>query len=192
MYNLNPILNLLSGTVPNSQVWKERLTSFFNNDEYDPKLQDQYYDGLIKNVYEVEQLLKNGTVIDQYTGLFSFPSPYIEASHSFNIAHFISRNYQHFYGKNILTVCHDYGILNVQLKLCGLNLVSSIQKPYFQTGTILTCIGNNAPPYPINEFLFEEEDIIIMSCVFEDGDLSFKNWEYMVNKRLDGKDVFLF
>jgi hypothetical protein len=29
-----------------------------------------------------------------------------------------------------------------------------------------------------------------MSCVFENEELSYKNWEFMLDKRLSGKDVF--
>ena len=128
--------------------------------------------------------------MDPYTGLFSFSSFDIESSHSFNLAYFISKNYQHFFRKKILTVCADYGILNVQMKLCGLDVVSSVQKETFNVGTVLACIGNNSPPYPINKFEFPEEDVLIMSCVFQEDDLSYKNWEYMIDKRAEGKEVF--
>ena len=81
-------------------------------------------------------------------------------------------------------------MLNIQAKFSGLNLISSVQKEYFNTGTVLACIGNNSPPYPINKFDFEEEDVIMMSCVFQENDLAYKNWEFMIDKRLEGKEVF--
>lgn len=190
IYNLSPILNLLTPALPNADVWRERIQSFFSNKEYDAELQDWYYDKLISNIQEVKELLHGINFVDSYTGLFSMPSPYIEATHSFNIAKFIGDHYQHFYGKKILTVCADFGMLNIQAKFSGLNLLSSIQKEYFNTGTVLACIGNNCPPYPINKFDFEEEDVIIMSCVFQEDDLSYKNWEFMLDKKLDGKEVF--
>lgn len=190
IYNLSPILNLLTSDLPNRDVWHERIVFFFDNQEYDADLQDWYYDKLISNISEVNSLLRGGNFVDPYTGLFSMPSPHIEATHSFNIAKFISNHYQHFYGKKILTLCADFGILNIQSKLSGLNIVSCVQKEYFNTGTVLACIGNNSPPYPINKFDFEEEDAIIMSCVFQDDDLTYKNWEFMLDKRLDGKEVF--
>lgn len=192
IYNLSPIFKFLSPDNTNSKVWKERITSFFENQEYDGELQDWYYDKLLSNLEEVDFYLNKGILVDEYTGLFSLDSPYIAGtgSHSFNLAHFISHNYQHFFGKRILTVCADFGILNIQLKLCGLNLVSSIQKEFLNVGTVMTCIGNNCPPYPINKFDFEEEDVLMMSCVFQDPDLTYKNWEFMLDKRLEGKEVF--
>lgn len=190
IYNLSPFFKFLSPENTNSKVWKERITSFFDNQEYDGELQDWYYDKLLSNLEEVDYYLNKGILVDEYTGLFSPDSPYIVGTHSFNLAYFISSNYQHFFGKRILTLCSDFGILNIQLKLCGLNLVSSIQKEYLNVGTVLACIGNNCPPYPINKFEFEEEDVLMMSCVFQDPDLSYKNWEFMLDKRLEGKEVF--
>lgn len=190
MYNLTPFTSLLTENVPSANIWRERITSFFTNEEYDAELQDWYYDNLLNNIDDMKRLLNRGFFVDSYTGLFSFPSDVIEGAHSFNLAYFISQNYQHFYGKNILTICADYGILNIQLKLCGLNLISSVQKENFNTGTVLTCIGNNSPPYPINKFEFPEEDVIIVSSVFQDDNLAYQNWEYMLEKKLDGKEVF--
>lgn len=190
MYNLTPFTTLLTENVPSADVWRERITSFFHNEEYDAELQDWYYDRLINSIYEVKHLLDRGSFVDPYTGLFSFPSNAIEGAHSFNLAYFISQNYQHFYGKKILTVCADYGIMNAQLKLCGLNLVSAVQKESYNIGTILTCIGNNSPPYPINKFEFPEEDVLILSSVFQEDDLAYRNWEYMIDKRAVGKEVF--
>lgn len=190
IYNLTPVLSLLNEHVPSALAWRDRIPAFFNNEDYDPNLQDWYYDQLITNIAEVNKLLRGGYMIDPYTGLFSFPSEHIEATHSFNLALFLSRNYQHFYGKRILTVCADFGMVNIQAKLSGLNIVSSVQKEYFNVGTVLACIGNNSPPYPINKFDFEEEDAIIMSCVFQEDNLAYRNWEYMVDKRTQGKEVF--
>lgn len=190
IYNLSPILNLLTPEVSNRDNWRERIVSFFSNEEYDSILQDWYYDKLITNISEVNQLIRGINYVDPYTGLFSMPSPYIEATHSFNMAKFLSDYHQHFYGKKILTLCADFGILNIQAKFCGLNVVSSVQKEYFNTGTVLACIGNNCPPYPINVFEYEPEDVIMMSCVFQEDDLSYKNWEFMLDKRAEGKEVF--
>lgn len=189
-YNLSPILSLLNENTPNAEVWRDRITSFFSNEEYDSELQDWYYDKLINYTYEVSSFFANGYFVDPYTGFFSFPSAHIEASHSFNMALFISANHQHFFKKNILTVCGDFGILNLQIKMSGLNLVSSVQKEYYNVGTILACIGNNSPPYPINKLEFPEEDVIFMSCVFQEDELAYKNWEYMLDKRAVGKEVF--
>ena len=189
-YNLSPILTTLTERVSNADVLRERIASFFANEEYDAELQDWYYNKLIDNISEVKSILNAGVFIDSYTGLFSFPSEHIEASHSFNLAHFLANNSQRFYKKNILTVCGDFGILNVQLKLMGMNVVSSVQKEYLNVGTVLACIGNNSPPYPINKFEFPEEDVLIMSCVFQDDDLTYKNWEYMLEKKIEGKEVF--
>ena len=82
IYNLSPITNLLTADLPNRDVWRERIQSFFNNQEYDADLQDWYYDKLINNISEVDQLLRGINFVDPYTGLFSMPSPYIEATHS--------------------------------------------------------------------------------------------------------------
>lgn len=189
-YNLNPILSLLREETPNADTWKSRIEYFFNNEDYDPELQDWYYDTLLSNIPAVDSCFHAGYVIDPYTGLFSFPSRYIDASHSFNIALFVSKHYQHFYKKKILTVCADFGMLNVQMKLCGLDLVSAVQNEYYNIGSVLACIGNSAPPYPINRFEFPEEDVLFMSCVFQDEDLAYKNLEMMIDKRLEGKEVF--
>lgn len=190
IYNLSPIFKFLSEDQPNSLVWQERISSFFANEEYDGELQDWYYDTLISEPGELDYLLNKGAMTDEYTGLFSIPASPLSGKHSFNLAYFISKNFQQFYNKKLLTVCADFGILNIQAKMCGINLVSSVQKNYLNVGTILTCIGNNCVPYPINKFDFEEEDAIIMSCVFEDPDLAYKNWEFMLDKRLSGKDVY--
>lgn len=189
-YNLSPILTLLTESVPNAEIWKDRFNFFFNNEEYDEELTDWYYDKLINNIREVKDLLTSQYVVDSYTGLFSFSSEHIDATHSFNLALFLSGNYQHFYKKKILTVCADFGMLNVQIKMAGLNLVSSVQKEYYNVGTVLACIGNNAPPYPINRMEFPDEDVLIMSCVFQEDDLAYKNWQYMLDKRAEGKEVF--
>lgn len=190
IYNLSPIFRFLSDEEPNALVWRERISLFFSNEEYDGDLQDWYYDTLLSFPLDLDYLLNNGVMTDEYTGLFSFPAPIVGDAHSFNVAHFISKNYHHFYNKKLLTVCADYGMLNIQAKMCGINLVSSVQKNDLNIGTVLACIGNNCAPYPINKFDFEEEDAIIMSCVFETEDLSYKNWEFMLDKRLSGKDVF--
>lgn len=189
-YNLNPLLNLLTPERPNAQNWRERIQWFFDNEEYDGELQDQYYDILINSVQDFDYFIHKGTLTDSYTGLFTIPSPSIEGLHSFNLAKFINDNYQHFFKKKILTLCADFGIMNIQAKLCGLDIVSSVQKQNLNAGTVLTCIGNNCPPYPINKFEFEEEDVLIMSNVFDDEDLCYKNWQFMLDKRLDGKEVF--
>jgi hypothetical protein len=190
IYNLSPIFKFLSPENANSEIWREKITSFFDNKEYDGELQDFYYDCLINNTDHIDYLLNNGILVDQYTGLFSLPASGLSGKHSFNLAYFISRNYQHFYNKKILTVCGDFGILNIQARLCGLNIISSVQKDFLNAGTVMVCIGNNCPPYPINKFEFEEEDVVIMSSIFEDANLAYKNWQFMIDKRLDGKEVF--
>lgn len=190
IYNLSPIVSLLKEDTPNAATWKSRIEYFFNNEEYDPVLQDQYYDILLSGIPAVEFCFNTTPVIDDYTGLFSFPSEYIQGSHSFNIALFISQHYQHFFKKKILTVCADFGMLNIQMKLSGLNIVSAVQSEFYNIGSVMACIGNNAPPYPINLFEFPEEDVLFMSCVFQDEDLAYKNLEMMIDKRLAGKEVF--
>jgi len=190
IYNLEPIKILITENTPSGDIWIERLNHFFAQDDYDPYLTDWYYDKLINNISEVKSLLNNGYFIDPYSGLFSFPSLNIEANHSFNLAYFINKNPQQFFGKKILTLCSDFGIVNIQAKMCGLNVVSAIQKEYLNVGSILCCIGNGAPPYPINKFDFEQEDVMILSCVFQDDDLSYKNWEMMVDMKAQGKEVF--
>lgn len=189
-YNISPFLAILTDKIPNAEIWKNKFTSFFQNKEYDPVLQDWYYDKLIDNISEVQKTLEAGYFVDSYTGLFSFPSPHIEASHSFNLARFVNDNYQHFYNKKILTLCADFGVMNIQMKMCGLNVVSSVQKEYYNVGSVLACIGNNVPPYPINRFEFPEEDVVFLSCVFQEDELSYVNWEYMIEKKLASKEVF--
>lgn len=190
IYNLSPLTSLLTEKIPNADVWKNRILDFFDNQEYDPALQDWYYNKLIDNIGEVNSLLSGGYFVDPYTGLFSFPSSHIEATHSFNLALFIGSQNRHFFNKKILTICADFGILNIQMKMCGLDVVSSVQKEYYNVGTVLACIGNNCPPYPINRMEFPEEDAVFLSCVFQEDELAYRNWEFMIEKRLEGKEVF--
>ena len=190
IYNLTPILDQITPEIHNRDIWIDRITSFFNNHEHEPSLQDSYYDILIKNADNpVNFMLSKGYLIDPYTGLFTFDLDFVRSKHSFNIAGFVSSNYQYFHKKKIMTICSDYGMMNIQMKLAGLDVVSGVQKDYLNVGTVLACIGNNSPPYPINKFDVEE-DVLFLSCVFDEEDLAYKNWEMMLEKKIDGKEVF--
>lgn len=190
-YNLSPILKLLKPDAPNSEEWKNRIVSFFGNENYDPQLLDEYYSYLISNLNFIEPLFEIGYLADPYTGLFTFDNDYHTFRSSFNMAYYIERNRSSFLNKKILTMTTDAGIMNVQLKLCGLDLVNSIMMPPFNVlGAILICIGNNSPPYQMNVRNMEHVDVVFINNMFETSDMAYDVWNMMLDMKLQGKEVY--
>lgn len=191
IYNLTPILKLIKPGAPNGDEWKSRITKFFANEDYDPELLDGYYTHLISNLELIEPLFEYGYLADPYTGLFTFDNPYYNYRSSFNIAYFIERNRGSFLNKKILTVTSDGGIMNVQCKLLGLNLVNSLFMPTFNIlGAILVCIGNNSPPYPLNRAFVDEADIVFVNNMFDTSDMAFETWNMMLDMKIQGMEVY--
>ena len=191
IYNLTPILKLIKSDAPNGDEWKSRITSFFNNEDYDPELLDQYYGNLISNLPFIEPLFDYGYLVDPYTGLFTFDNPYYTYRSSFNIAYYIERNRSSFLNKKILTVSTDGGIMNVQSRLLGLDLVNSIVVPTYNVlGAILVCIGNNSPPYPMNKPSVDRADIVFVNNMFDDSDAAYDTWNMMLDMKINGSEVY--
>jgi hypothetical protein len=190
-YNLSPILKLLKPDATNSEEWKNKIVSFFGNENYDPQLLDEYYSLLINNLNFIEPLFECGYLADLYTGLFTFDNNYHVFRSSFNMAYYIERNRSSFLNKKILTMTTDAGIMNVQLKLCGLDLVNSIMAPSFNVlGSILICIGNNSPPYQMNRKHMEQVDVVFINNMFETSDMAHSIWNTMIDMKIEGKEVY--
>lgn len=190
-YNLSPILKHLKPEQPNSEQWKEKITTFFSNEQYDPELLDRYYSSLINNLSIAAPLFEFGYLVDPYTGLFTFDNKYYTYISSFNMAYYIERNRINFLNKKILTLTCDAGIMNIQLKLCGLNLCNSIIVPGFNIlGAILACIGNNSPPYIMNDRNVEDADVIFINNLFLSSDMAHHTWNMMIDMHTKGKEVY--
>ena len=186
-YNLTPLLDAVKN-VPSSDEWKEKITTFFNNENYDAGLLDYYYNVLINDIWTVRYTLECGYLVDDYSGLFSFDTPETKTFHTFNMANFVRRNHQHFYKKSIQTMCGDYGILNLQIRLCGLDLKSAAVPAYDIVGAVLAVIGNNCSPYA---FVDKDCDVIFACNVFTDEDTSYRIWSLLYEKQKQGKEVFI-
>lgn len=174
--------------VPSSDIWKERIEKFFANEHYEPILQDQYYNILLGNIQSIRYTLNHGYLIDDYSGLFSFDTPETKSFHAFNIANFVRRNHRHFFKKSIQTMCADYGMLNIQIKLCGLDLQSAALPSNNLVGGVLAVIGNDCTPYP---FVNEECDVIFASNVFNEEEQAYRIWSFLYEKHSRGKEVFI-
>lgn len=186
-YNLIPLLNVVKD-VPSSEEWKEKIETFFTNENYDPALLDQYYNILIDNVGLMQYTLNCGYLIDDYSGLFTFDTPETKSFHTFNLANFVRRNHRHFYKKSIQTMCGDYGLLNVQIKLCGLDLQSAALSSFNMVGGALAVIGNNSAPYA---FVDGDCDVIFASNVFNEEEQAYRIWSFLYEKHSQGKEVFI-
>lgn len=188
-YNLSPLLDVHLEELSNTGVWKDRIKAFFNNENYDPKLLDQYYDILIDNYEHYIQLINYDYIIDEYSGLFTFDTPEKKTIHTFNLANFVRRNHLFFDKKSIQTMVLDYGIVNVQLKLCGLNLKSTAIPKDSQAGAVLTVIGNDCPPY---DFTYHDCDVIIAANIFNGEEDAWRNWNLLLDSRLIKKKEIFF
>lgn len=186
-YNLTPLMDIVNN-VPSSDVWKERFETFFANENYEPDLLDQYYNILIGNVQLIRYTLNHGYLIDDYSGLFTFDTPETKSFHSFNVANFIRRNHRYFFKKSIQTMCGDYGMLNIQIKLCGLDLQSAALSSDNMVGGVLAVIGNNSLPYP---FVNAECDVIFASNVFNEEEQAYRIWSFLYERSREGKEIFI-
>jgi hypothetical protein len=195
-YNLSPVTRVLETLYENTRgAFPQQLHSYlantFHNKDYDKEVLDSYYDILISDIPEVERLVLSDKLVEPYTGLFTFDTLQTTTTKSFNLAYFIERNAPLFHGKRIFILNHDYGMVNIQAKFCGLNVVNTLQKKYLNVGSVLACIGNQGHPYPLNITTeLPDYDVLIMSCVFQDTDASWTNWNYMVDARAYGKEVY--
>jgi hypothetical protein len=190
IYNLSPILNQLDESIPNHSVWKERLVSFFANQYYSPELLDNYYGTLINQVPEVMRLLHLGTLVDPYTGLFTFDDEQTNASNTFSLAYWLERKGRHFLRyKPIQIHTKDYGLVCIQATLCGLSITNTIMETHLEVGAMLICIGNGCPPYPINIPNVEPLAIIVAN-IFDTYETAWDEWEYITEKHIRGAEVY--
>lgn len=187
-YNLTPLLEEIDESIPSFEDWKKKIHLFFSNPHYDGELKDRYYNILLQSLPDINPFLKQGYLIDEYSGIFTINSPETRFLHTFNLANFIRRNHQYFYKKRIKTYAMDYGVLNVQIKQCGLELEGSVLPFFNMLGIIFTVIGNQCSPFFISGE--DNEDVLIVSCMFNNDDQAYQMWNYMLDSHLDGKDVF--
>ena len=187
-YNLTAFDSIFDESIPSYMEWRERLNNYFNSSVYTPRLLDEYYEILIDKIYTIHELAKTGTLTDQYSGLFSFNNPHMEGKHTFNMANYVNRNYLMFNNKNIRTVCGDYGILNTQIRMCGLNLKGATIAHDNQFGAVLVAIGNNAPPYSFKDD--PNGDVVFACNVFDTEQSADKTWALLEHLVKEGKHVF--
>ena len=187
-YNLTPFYDLLDETVPSRETWHTRLKMFFDNPHSNKSLTDLYYNVLLNNYHTLKPMLDCGYLIDEYSGIFSFNTPEMRGAHTFNMANFIRRNYMFFNDKPIRTLTMDYGVLNIQIKQCGLNFSGTKMPVYSIPGAALLTIGNGCAPYP---FETEQEPQVIFACnIFNTEDEAWENWNTLFDAHIFGKDVF--
>jgi hypothetical protein len=187
-YNLNPILKYLDKSSSYAQTWKENFEIFFSHQSFDPVIQDFYYNAIIHNLEDVKKLLAGSYLIDDYSGLFTFDVLPSEMD-SFSLALFIEKNFIKIKDKKIMSISFDYGISSVQTKLCGLNLVNAIVPSSMIVASVLTCIGNKAPPYLINSEDEQDFDTLIVSNAFGTEDLAYAYWNFMLDQFASKKEV---
>jgi hypothetical protein len=188
IYNIKPILNLFKDR-PSHQALAVKIQDFFNT-EYDPELQDYYYDILINSLPTIEYHLANdGYIIDEATGLWSFDNEDVGSKHTFNLARFVEINFRAFRNKKVVTILGDYGSVNLQLRFCGIDIATSIINPHCIVGSVLTCIGHDCPPIRINTGC-EEFDVLFMASVFDDDEKAYKSWNFMIDVSSSGKKVY--
>ena len=186
-YNLDTIYGYLDETVPSANDWKEKFHLYFNNPHYDPVLLDNYYRLSIDNLVSMRNMLRCGYLIDEYSGLFTLDVPDVKYTHAFNMANFIRRNHVYFNKKRIATISNDYGLMNIQIIQCGLDLVFSSLPFENWGGMMMINIGNNCRPYLPS---VAESDVFFFSNVFATEQQAYANWNFMIDKHLDGKEVF--
>jgi hypothetical protein len=190
-YNLSPFEILLNENVPSSDNWKDKFNRFFNNENFSKEILDYYYNILIKDYHSIVPLLKSGYFVDEYSGLFSFDTPATKFMHGFNLANFVRRNYIHFNKKKIQTFSMDYGVLNIQIKQCGLDLAGGCIPPLTYTGAILAVIGNECSPYAFGTYVnLPECNVIIASNIFRVESEANRNWNFLMDAHSKGMEVY--
>lgn len=189
-YNISPFELLLDETVPSHEEWKRKFHSFFNGN-HNGEILDYYYDILMKDFYSIKPMLQSGYFIDEYSGIFSFNTNASQYLHTFHLANFIRRNHIHFNKKKIQTYTMDYGVVNIQIKQCGLELVGGSLPPTMTTGATLSVIGNECSPYVFGTYIdLPECDVMIVSDVFRTEDEAERNWNFLKECRSHGMEVF--
>lgn len=186
-YNLTPIDDVFNESVPSWQDWRENIHSYFNNEEYDTELLDEYYDAIICDIHKLPELLSYGYLIDDYSGLFTLNNPELVGKHAFNMANFVRRQHLKFGAKTLFTVCADYGILNIQIKLCGMQLCHATIPQKNRSGQALINIGNHCAPYKNKDF--RQFDVVFASNIFQDNPSDI--WNTLCWYRNARKEVYL-
>jgi hypothetical protein len=186
-YNFNPLYDVFNDTVPGHEAWRENIYNYFHNETYDQDLLDDYYDALICDIHKLPALLANGYLIDSYSGLFTLNDPELVGKHTFNMANFVRRNHPRFGSKTLFTVCVDYGILNVQIRLCGLSLCHATIPAKNRAGQALVTIGNHCAPYKNRDY--RQFDVVFASNIFQDNPSDI--WNTLCHYRGLGKEVYL-
>lgn len=186
-YNLHPILTAIDRKIPSCYTWMDRIENWFDNDDFDGGMRDYYYNMLLTYNKDISPLLSQGVLIDEYSGLFTLNTDQTKYKHTFNMANFVRRNHLYFKNKRIATVCRDYGIINTQIRMMGLDLTFS-QLPFENfLGSALVMIGNECPPYNVG---IGEYDVLLVCNSIENNDDARLTWNMMLDNRLDGKEVF--
>jgi hypothetical protein len=187
-YNLQPLFDVLEDeTIPSREEWKNKLQSYFDNPHYDKRHLDTYYKYVIFNPKTVGNILRTGYLVDEYSGLFTMDVPLVKYIHTFNMANFIRRNHQYFNKKKLATFSIDYGIMNIQILQCGLDLTYvDLPAPHL-LGMMLTAIGNQCKPYgpTVGQY-----DVMFVANVFNNENEAHHNWNLMLNQFLSGKEVY--
>ena len=195
-YNLTPFYNLLTPEIPSHETWKERFTEFFEKEQTEPlydQYVDQFYEQMLIDIDEVNIILRSRTLIDEYSGLFSFHTPDTAYIQTFNMANYIRRNTNYFYGKTLCTISRDYGTVNNQIKMSGLNLGAGVLPWETRVGGIISMIGNKSPAYPIYPmFVYGRPDIDVyfLNHMFISDQEAHLHWNAAFDMFLDGKEVY--
>lgn len=190
-YNLTPLIDTIDETIPSYKEWQEKIDTFFMKSNSPPETLDMYYNFLVNNSWVIKPCLQEGYLVDDYSGLFTLNTPHTRGIHTFNLANFVRRNHQHFYKKKIRTITMDYGMLNLQLKLCGLELTTVFLPLTSLAGAILTMIGNKVPTYDVKASdNMEEENVIFASCIFNTDEQAYDSWNMLLDEHIKGKEVY--
>lgn len=188
-YNLTPLLEEIDESIPSYEDWHKKISTFFTKSNSPPETLDMYYGFLTNNLWTIKPTLEEGYLVDEYSGLFTMNTPHTRTLHTFNLANFVRRNHQHFYKKKIRTITTDYGMVNLQLKLCGLDLISVLVPLENYAGAVLAMIGNKVPTYDIKGS-DETEDVIFASSIFNTEEEAYDNWNMLLDQHINGKEVF--
>lgn len=187
-YNLTGFNRVFTKHIPSYELWRENLHNFFYNDDYDPAIRDEYYDILLENFQSLQELLQYGYLTDEHSGLFTFDKPEMKSLHTFNLSNLVRRNHQYFYKKKIRTICADFGILNIQVQLCGLDLVGTLIPPDAFAGSILAVIGNKCHPYSFKDNI--DADVVFAAHIFSVEQTAFSNWNVLTEYKAEGKEIY--
>jgi len=187
-YNLSAFEVIFDKTIPSYMEWREGIHDFFNNENYDSAILDEYYNHLIEDIWSIYELVRKGYLIEPHSGLFTFDNPEMKGIHSFNLANMVRRNHQYFHNKKLRTITTDYGMVNIQIKLCGLELHSALMPKKNLAGAVLATIGNKSYPYSFVDDI--EADVVLAANVFDNPEYSLTNWESLLANQEEGREVF--